>query len=118
MKCGGSTGSTPLFLGSSFLANKFARHLVARGDISRRKEMLLKGETTRKVLGIPCLSAMSNDESLDTCHNRYSDTLSVLGYSHFFTRYLISIAWWHIVLKRTHIKSLASGKTVPEQISL
>ena len=80
--------------------------------------MLLKGETTRKVLGIPCLSAMSNDESLDTCHNRYSDTLSVLGYSHFFTRYLISIAWWHIVLKRTHIKSLASGKTVPEQISL
>ncbi|HYR88466.1 MAG TPA: DNA polymerase IV [Terriglobia bacterium] len=46
-------GKHTLFLGSSFLANKFGQHLGARGDIPRRREMLLKGETTRRRLGIP-----------------------------------------------------------------
>jgi DNA polymerase-4/DNA polymerase V len=46
-------GKHTLFLGSSFQANKFAAHLGERGDIPKRKETLLKGETTRKRLGIP-----------------------------------------------------------------
>jgi DNA polymerase-4/DNA polymerase V len=50
-------GKHTLFLGSSFLANKFGQHLGDRGDIPKRKEMLLKGETTRKRLGIPMFLA-------------------------------------------------------------
>jgi len=46
-------GKHTLFLGSSFLANKFGQHLGDRGDIPKRKETLMKGETTRKRLGIP-----------------------------------------------------------------
>src|SRR5450759_2219061 len=41
----------------SFLANKFGQHLGERGDIPKRKETLLKGETTRKRLGIPMFLA-------------------------------------------------------------
>jgi len=50
-------GKHTLFLGSSFQANKFAQHLGERGDIPKRKETLLKGETTRKRLGIPMFLA-------------------------------------------------------------
>ena len=50
-------GKHTLFLGSSFLANKFAEHLGERGDIPKRKETLLKGETPRKRLGIPMFLA-------------------------------------------------------------
>ena len=50
-------GKHTLFLGSSFLANKFDQHLGKRGDIPKRKETLLKGETTRKRLGIPMFLA-------------------------------------------------------------
>jgi nucleotidyltransferase/DNA polymerase involved in DNA repair len=50
-------GKHTLFLGSSFQANKFGQHLGERGDIPKRKETLLKGETTRKRLGIPMFLA-------------------------------------------------------------
>ena len=50
-------GKHTLFLGSSFLANQFAQHLGERGDIPKRKETLLKGETPRKRLGIPMFLA-------------------------------------------------------------
>ena len=46
-------GKHTLILGSSFLANAFGQHLGERGDIPERIEMLLKGETKRKRLGIP-----------------------------------------------------------------
>jgi len=46
-------GKHTVFLGSSFWANKFSQHLGERGDIPKRKQNLLKGETTRKRLGIP-----------------------------------------------------------------
>lgn len=46
-------GKHTLFLGSSFLANKFSQHLGERGDIPQRKTDLFKGETNRKRLGIP-----------------------------------------------------------------
>jgi len=46
-------GKHTLFLGSSFAANKFAQHLGERGDLPERRGFLLKGETTRKRLGIP-----------------------------------------------------------------
>ncbi len=45
-------GKHAVHLGSSFLANQFAQHLGERGDIPKRKETLLKGETARKRLGI------------------------------------------------------------------
>ena len=50
-------GKHTLYLGSSFLANQFAQHLGERGDIPKRKETLLKGETTRKRVGIPMFLA-------------------------------------------------------------
>ena len=50
-------GKHTLFLGSSLHANKFAQHLGERGDNPRRKETLLKGETSRKRLGIPMFVA-------------------------------------------------------------
>ena len=46
-------GKHALYLGSSFLANRFEQHLGERGDIPERRTTLLKGETTRKRLGIP-----------------------------------------------------------------
>ena len=46
-------GKHTLYLGSSFLANRFEQHLGERGDIPERRTALLKGETTRKRLGIP-----------------------------------------------------------------
>ena len=45
-------GKHAVHLGSSFLANQFAQHLGERGDIPKRKETLLKGESERKRLGI------------------------------------------------------------------
>src|SRR3990172_5672249 len=50
-------GKHTLYLGSSFLANQFAQHLGERGDIPKRKETLLKGETVRKRVGIPIFLA-------------------------------------------------------------
>lgn len=50
-------GKHVVHLGSSFLANQFAQHLGERGDIPKRKETLLKGETERKRLGIPMFLA-------------------------------------------------------------
>jgi len=46
-------GKHTVFLGSSFLAQKFGQHLGARGDKPQRKQQLFKGETKRKRLGIP-----------------------------------------------------------------
>lgn len=46
-------GKHTLYLGASHLANRFAHHLGERGDIPKRKESLLKGETARRHLGIP-----------------------------------------------------------------
>ena len=46
-------GKHTLFLGSSFMANKFAQHLGSRGDIPIRHAELFKGETTRRRLNIP-----------------------------------------------------------------
>ncbi len=50
-------GKHTLFLGTSFLANQFGQHLGERGDIPKRKETLLKGETARRRLGIPMFVA-------------------------------------------------------------
>ena len=46
-------GKHTVHLGASFLANKFARHAGHRGDAPERKERILKGETSRRRLGIP-----------------------------------------------------------------
>ena len=46
-------GKHTLFLGSSFLANKFSQHLGDRGDIPERKNNLFKGESARKRINIP-----------------------------------------------------------------
>jgi hypothetical protein len=46
-------GKHTVFLGSSFLAHRFAQHLGARGDEPQRKTRLFKGETKRKRLGLP-----------------------------------------------------------------
>lgn len=46
-------GKHTLFLGSSFLANKFSQHLGDRGDTPQRKNLLVRGETKRKRLAIP-----------------------------------------------------------------
>jgi len=46
-------GKHTLFLGTSFMANKFGQHLGDRGDLPERKTRLLPGETARKRLGIP-----------------------------------------------------------------
>jgi DNA polymerase-4/DNA polymerase V len=46
-------GKHTLFLGSSFLANKFSQHLGDRGDTPQRKSLLFRGETKRKRLAIP-----------------------------------------------------------------
>jgi DNA polymerase-4 len=46
-------GKHTVFLGTSFLAQKFGQHLGDRGDEPQRKQQLFKGETKRKRLGIP-----------------------------------------------------------------
>ncbi|MDE2001262.1 MAG: DNA polymerase IV, partial [Patescibacteria group bacterium] len=46
-------GKHTIYLGSSFLANRFQQHVGERGDAPERRSMLLKGETKRKRLGIP-----------------------------------------------------------------
>ena len=46
-------GKHTLYLGSSFIANKFGAHLGERGDVATRKQKLLPGETLRKRLAIP-----------------------------------------------------------------
>ncbi len=46
-------GKHTLYLGSSFIANKFGAHLGDRGDVATRKQKLLPGETLRKRLAIP-----------------------------------------------------------------
>jgi hypothetical protein len=48
-------GKHTVYLGSSFLANKFSQHLGERGDIPKRKELILKGESARKRLAIPMM---------------------------------------------------------------
>jgi DNA polymerase IV len=49
-------GKHTLYLGSSFLANKYSQHLGERGDIPERKQNMFRGETKRKRLGIPMFS--------------------------------------------------------------
>lgn len=44
---------SPIFLGSSSLAQKMAQHAGARGDAPERTRQLFKGETQRKRLAIP-----------------------------------------------------------------
>jgi len=46
-------GKHTLFLGSSFLAHQHAQHEGERGVAPERKQMLFKGESKRKRLGIP-----------------------------------------------------------------
>jgi len=48
-------GKHCLFLGSSLMAISGAKHLGSRGKIPERKEVLFKGETNRKRIGIPYL---------------------------------------------------------------
>lgn len=52
-KVNGKFGKHTIYLGSSFLANKFSQHLGDRGDIPQRKKLLAKGESKRKRLAIP-----------------------------------------------------------------
>jgi DNA polymerase IV len=46
-------GKHTIYLGSSFLANKFSQHLGDRGDAPKRKNLLARGESKRKRLAIP-----------------------------------------------------------------
>ena len=46
-------GKHAVFLGTSLAAHTFAQHVGERGDAPARKGLLLKGETSRKRLGIP-----------------------------------------------------------------
>ena len=48
-------GKHTVFLGASLTAQTFTQHVGDRGDAPERHELLLKGETTRKRLGIPML---------------------------------------------------------------
>ena len=48
-------GKHTVFLGASLTAQTFTQHVGERGDAPQRKGLLLKGETTRKRLGIPML---------------------------------------------------------------
>ncbi len=49
-------GKHKLYLGSSFLANKYSQHLGDRGDLPERKQNMFLGETKRRRLGIPMFS--------------------------------------------------------------
>jgi nucleotidyltransferase/DNA polymerase involved in DNA repair len=46
-------GKHTLFIGSSFEAHKLAQHEGERGDLAPRREILMKGETSRRRVGIP-----------------------------------------------------------------
>ena len=48
-------GKHTVFLGASLTAQTFTQHVGDRGDAPKRNELLLKGETDRKRLGIPML---------------------------------------------------------------
>ena len=48
-------GKHTVFLGASLTAQTFTQHVGDRGDAPQRNELLLKGETARKRLGIPML---------------------------------------------------------------
>ena len=48
-------GKHTVFLGASLTAQTFTQHVGDRGDAPKRNELLLKGETARKRLGIPML---------------------------------------------------------------
>ena len=48
-------GKHTVFLGASLTAQTFTQHVGDRGDAPARHGLLLKGETTRKRLGIPML---------------------------------------------------------------
>ena len=49
-------GKHKIYLGSSFLANRYSQHLGDRGDLPERKQNMFRGETKRKRLGIPMFS--------------------------------------------------------------
>lgn len=49
-------GKHTIFLGSSFPAHRFSQHAGDRGDMPQRKQLLFKGETRRKRLGVPFFS--------------------------------------------------------------
>ena len=49
-------GKHAVFLGASMAAHQFEQHLGERGDMPQRHTERLKGETTRKRLGVPLLS--------------------------------------------------------------
>jgi len=53
-------GKHTLYLGSSHLAQSSAQHGADRGDEPLRKRVLLKGETTRRRLGIPMFMGCSS----------------------------------------------------------
>src|SRR5262245_57114050 len=53
-------GKHTVFLGSSFLAHRFAQHLGERGDEPLRRTLLFKGETKRKRLSIPMFTGEVN----------------------------------------------------------
>lgn len=46
-------GKHTVFFGTSLMANKFAQHVGERGDAPARQDVLFKGETPRRRLGIP-----------------------------------------------------------------
>ena len=54
-RIGKKYGKHTVFLGSSWLAHRFAQNMGARGDAPQRTRALLKEETKRKRLGIPML---------------------------------------------------------------
>jgi DNA polymerase-4/DNA polymerase V len=49
----GKFGKHKVYLASSSVANRFSAYQGERGDMSVRREMLFKGETARKRLGVP-----------------------------------------------------------------
>ena len=51
----GKFGKHTVHLGSSLKANHFDQHLGDRGDKPERREVKLKGETSRQRLNIPML---------------------------------------------------------------
>ena len=52
-------GKHTIFTGASFLAHRHRQHEGGRGDAPERTRQLLKGETTRKRLGIPMFMGTS-----------------------------------------------------------
>lgn len=52
-------GKHAVFLGSSFLANRFGAHLGERGDTPARSRALFPGESARRRIGMPSLGEVS-----------------------------------------------------------